>query len=370
MRTSIIIPMWNEESWVEQAYDRIRQVIKEENLDAQIVFATDGCTDRTVEIIEELQKKDPSLILFNYPEKLGRGRALRRAFVKVDTPYVIYMDSDLATDLRHLPQLIAKLDEGADIVTGSRLIKGSKCVRSTKRNWFSRVYNLMARFLFRSKIHDHQCGFKGFNRQNIMPTLRQVRSNGWFWDAEILLRGQKAGLNVVEIPIVWKDREEAASKVNVWKDAKNMGTELIQLRIDMLPESLVQMMSFATVGVSNTLVTLLTLFILESTIGRGDWGYYFAYSVGIVNSFILNRRFTFKEKGITKRTFGQFGGFIGVYLIGMIIYSETARIIENAFGFFYLYAALGATFVEFLFTFTMSKLAIFRERRLTDAEAK
>jgi len=353
--------MWNEESWVEQAYEELKRVIQEQNLDAQIVFATDGCTDRTVEIIEELQKKDPSLVLSNYPGKLGRGLALKKAFQKVNTPYVIYMDSDLATDLRHLPQLIAKLDEGADIVTGSRLMKGSKCVRSAKRNWFSRVYNLMARFLFRSKIHDHQCGFKGFNRENIMKTLKQVRSNGWFWDAEILLRGQKAGLNVVEIPVIWKDRVEEASKVNVWKDAKNMGMELIQLRVDLLPDSLMQMMTFAGVGVSNTLISMLALFILESTVGRGNWGYYIAYAIGIINSFILNRKFTFKEKGVTKRTAGQFGGFVGVYLIGMIIYSEVARFIENALGVYYLFAALGATFIEFLFTFTMSKLAIFRK---------
>lgn len=363
MKTSIIIPMWNEESWVEHAYEEIKRVIQNENLDAQIIFATDGCTDRTVEIIEDLQKKDPSLILFNYLGKLGRGLALKRAFKKIDTPYVIYMDSDLATDLKHLPQMISRLDEGADIVTGSRLMKGSQCVRSLKRNWFSRVYNLLARFLFQSKIHDHQCGFKGFNRDKIIKTLNQVRSNGWFWDAEILLRGQKNGLNVVEFPIRWKDRVEQASKVNVWKDAKIMGFELIQLRLDLLPEGLIQLMTFAGVGVTNTLISMITLLILESTVGRGDWGYYFAYSIGIINSFILNRKFTFKEKGVTKRTFGQFGGFVGVYFIGMIIYSESARFIEVSFGLFYLYAALAATFIEFLFTFTMSKLAIFRKQK-------
>ncbi|MHA1862447.1 MAG: glycosyltransferase [Candidatus Thorarchaeota archaeon] len=360
MRTSIIVPMWNEESWVKHAYEEIKRVILEQNLDAQIVFATDGCTDRTVEIIKELQKKDSSLILFNYTEKLGRGLALKRAFKKIDTPYIIYMDSDLATDLKHLPQMIDKLDKGADIVSGSRLMKGSHCVRSSKRNWFSQVYNLMARFLFQSKVHDHQCGFKGFNRDKIMKTLSQIRSNGWFWDTEILLRGQKNGLNVVEFPVRWKDRVEQASKVNVWKDAKSMGFELIQLRMDILPNSLIQMMSFATVGVSNTLISMIALLILESTVGRGDWGYYVAYAVGIVNSFILNRKFTFKEKGISRKTYGQFGGFVGVYLIGMIIYSETAKFIEVSFGLFYLYAALAATFIEFIFTFTMSKLAIFK----------
>jgi glycosyltransferase involved in cell wall biosynthesis len=363
MKTSIVIPMWNEEAWVEQAYQRVTKTIRENNLDAQLVFATDGCTDRTVDIIKDLQKDDSSLILFNYPQKLGRGLALRRAFVKLDTQYIVYMDSDLATDLRHLPKLIQCLDEGADIVTGSRLMKDSRCVRPQRRNWFSRVYNILARVLFRSKMHDHQCGFKGFNRIRVLDVVKKVRSRGWFWDTEILIRGQREGLEVRQFPVIWTDREEAASKVNLWKDAKNMGIELLQLRMDLLPKNLIQMMSFAAVGVSNTLISLTTLLILENTIGRGDWGYYFAYGVGIINSFILNRKFTFKESGVSKKTFGQFAAFVGMYLIAMVLYSETARFVEIVLGVFYLYAGLVGTAVEFLFTFSFSKLLIFREKR-------
>jgi putative flippase GtrA len=360
MRTSIVIPMWNEESWVEHAYNEVNKAIQKYNLDAQIVFATDGCTDRTVEIIQELQKKDPSLILFNDPNRLGRGLALKRVFAGIDTPFVVYMDTDLATDLQHLPQLISYLEKGADIVTGSRLMKESECVRSQKRNTFSLVYNFLARFLFRSKIKDHQCGFKGFNRKAIMKTLHKVRSNGWFWDTEILIRGQKNGLNIVEFPVRWTDRAEEASKVNVWKDAKNMGTELALLRIQLFPKGILQMMSFAAIGVSNTTISLVVLWILENTIGRGNWGYAFAYAVGIVNSFVLNRRFTFEERGVSGRTFGQFASFVVLNVIALIAYSEIATFLEQSLGVFYLWSALITTLMIFVFTFLVSKLAIFR----------
>ncbi|MHA2114919.1 MAG: glycosyltransferase [Candidatus Thorarchaeota archaeon] len=363
MRISIVVPMWNEESWVETAYKAIRSAISKFNLDAQIVFATDGCTDRTVEIIEGLQKNDSSLILFNDPNKLGRGLALKKAFQKLDTPFIVYMDGDLATDLNHLPTLIEYLERGADIVTGSRLMKSSSCVRKQRRKWFSRIYNIMARILFRSRMRDHQCGFKGFNRVKTKKLINSVRSRGWFWDAEILIRGQRDGLRVVEFPVNWRDRATKASKVNLWKDARNMGMELVRLRIDLLPEGFFQMISFAGVGVSNTLISLVTLFILESTIGRGNWGYYFAYALGIVNSFILNRRFTFKERGITKRTYGQFAGFVAMYIAALILYSETARFLEVFVGLFYLVAAVAATAIEFVFTFTLSKLAIFRKTK-------
>lgn len=357
--------MWNEDSWVQHAYWEIRHAIERHNLDAQIVFATDGCTDRTIEIIKDLQKSDPFLILFNSKERLGRGLALKRAFQRLDTPYVVYMDSDLATDLKQLPKLIEHLNDGADIVTGSRLMKNSACTRNRKRDFFSRIYNMMARFLFRSKIHDHQCGFKGFNRVSTKRVLEEVRSTDWFWDAEILIRAQKSGLKVVEFPVRWCDRDDKDSKVNLWKDAKDMGMELVRLRIDLLPDSLVQMVSFAAVGVSNTLVTLTTLFILENTIGRGNWGYYVAYALGIVNSFVLNRRFTFRERGITRRTYGQFVGFVVMYLAAMIIYSQIASFLEEGLGLFYLYASLVSTAVQIAFTFSISKLAIFRRRTKT-----
>ena len=218
MRTSIVIPMWNEESWVEQAYKRIKHAIQRFNLDAQIVFATDGCTDRTVEIIESIQKMDPSVIHFDDPRKLGRGLAVTKAFQKLDTRYLIYMDGDLATDLGHLPTLIEYLGKGADVVTGSRWVKDSKCIRKQRRKWFSRIYNLMARILFRSKIKDHQCGFKGFNRETTRKLLGSVKSRGWFWDAEILIRAQREGLKVVEFPVSWRDRTTKASKVSLWRD--------------------------------------------------------------------------------------------------------------------------------------------------------
>jgi glycosyltransferase involved in cell wall biosynthesis len=361
MKISIVVPMWNEESWVEHAYREIKRAIERYHLEAKIVFATDGCTDRTTDIIESLQKNDSALVLFDYPNKLGRGLALKKAFQRLDTPYIVYMDGDLAADLRDLPRLIEHLEHGADIVTGSRLMKNSVCTRNRRRNLLSRVYNTMARFLFRSRIHDHQCGFKGFNRLTTQKVLEEVKSKGWFWDAEILIRGQKEGLNVVEFPIRWSDRDAGASKVNLWKDARNMGIELLKLRMDLLPTSLIQMISFAGIGVINTLISLTTLIILENTVGRGDWGYYFAYTLGILNSFILNRRFTFNERGVTKRTFGQLVGFIGMYIAAMIIYAESARFLEVGVGLFYLYAALGSTAIEFIFTFTVSKLAIFRK---------
>jgi glycosyltransferase involved in cell wall biosynthesis len=353
--------MWNEEDWVEEAYLSIREAMERHDIDGQIVLATDGCTDETVPVIQELIRDDPALVHFDYPGKLGRGRALKRALKRVDTPYIVYMDSDLATDLSLLPRLIEHLEDGADLVTGSRLMQDSACVRSRKRDIFSRIYNLLARGLFRSKIHDHQCGFKGFRRDSILSLINEVESTGWFWDTEILIRAQKAGMRVDEFPASWKDREEDASKVNVWTDAKNMGTSLIRLRLILIPDGMWQMAKFAMVGVTNTLLSLFILIVLDATIGRGNWGYYFAYAVGAVNSYILNSRFTFQKYERGKASAIRFVGFVGTAFVGMILYVLTAQFVEVTLGQHYIFAGLSGTVVNFLFQFLVSKVAIFAD---------
>jgi len=227
MKYSIVIPMFNEEDWVENVHNTLSKFIAENNLDAQLIFATDGCTDNTVNIIKKIQNKYPELINYNHPEKLGRGRALSYVIKNVDTPYVIYMDSDLATDLKYLLVLMNELENGADIVTGSRLMKGSICKRRKKRDFVSKIYNKLCRILFNSKIYDHQCGFKAFKRQTTLQLLDEVKDRHWFWDTEILVRAAKKGYKIKEIAVEWKSGRQ--TKVNLFKDSFNMGKQVLKL---------------------------------------------------------------------------------------------------------------------------------------------
>jgi glycosyltransferase involved in cell wall biosynthesis len=143
---------------------------------------------------------------------------------------VVYTDADLAADLRHLPELIAEIRKGADIATGSRLIRGSRVSgRSLGREFFSNGYNLMIRSLFGSPVRDHQCGFKAFRRSAILPLLPEIRDRHWFWDTEMLLRAMRRGLRVAEIPVSWEGRKE--SGVRFPADVIHMGAAAIRLRL-------------------------------------------------------------------------------------------------------------------------------------------
>lgn len=363
MKTSIAVPLWNEEHRVENAYNKLHEYIVNSDLDLQLVFVTNGCIDNTVKILNKIKEKDPSLIHLDYPDQIGKGKAIEKALENVQTPYVIFMDCDLATDLRHIPKFIDFLENGADLVIASRKLKESEATRSFKRRVFSNLYNLGVRILFRSKIKDHQCGFKGFRRESFISSLNDIESSGWFWDTELIVKAQRRDLNIIELPVHWKDLEEEWSRFNLWNDAKKMGFNLIKFRWNLFSPWVQQLIRFLFVGVSNTLIAIFILWLLDTTIGRGLWGYPFTYLVATTNSFLLNKIFTFKQKKFSKNTPLQYLLFLGLGIVSMTTYSLTAIILEIYFGFFYVYASLGGTAVHFMIQFIFFKFIVFKITR-------
>ena len=85
----------------------------------------------------------------------------------------------------------------------------------------------MVRFILGSKVCDHQCGFKAFRKDKIIFIIDKIKDNHWFWDTELLIRGQRQGYKIKEIPVAWK--ESKSTKVSITKDANSMGRQIIRL---------------------------------------------------------------------------------------------------------------------------------------------
>jgi hypothetical protein len=116
---------------------------------------------------------------------------------------------------------------GSDVVTGSRALPQSRASRSFKRKIVSLIYNLFVRLLLKTKISDHQCGFKAFNRKNLFKVLNRVAAHHWFWDTEVLVIATRLGLCVKEIPVAWKESER--TKVKFSRDLVEMGVQVLKL---------------------------------------------------------------------------------------------------------------------------------------------
>ncbi len=231
MKLSIVLPVYNEAGVLENSLEKIENNLKSLGYDYEIIIAEDGSTDGTDRLCREISSRNKKVRHLHSDEKLGRGRALKNSFLEARGDVFVYFDIDLATDLRHLKSLVEEIENGCDISTGCRLNEKSQINRSFLREIASRGYNLMAKILFNTKISDMQCGFKAFHRRTL-PVLLKSRDNRWFWDTETLLLGEKYGLKISEIPVVW--RESSDSKVNVMKDSFEMGLSLLKLRIRLI----------------------------------------------------------------------------------------------------------------------------------------
>ncbi len=228
VEVSIIFPAYNEVGYLDAAVEKTAQALNEFTSSYEIIIAEDGSKDGTAEHSEELAHKYPFVKHVHRDERMGRGRALNNAFGQANGQVFVYMDLDLATNLKYLHPLVEAITkEGYDFATGSRMMKESKVERSLRRKISSKTFNWLVRAMLGSKLRDHQCGFKAFKREPTLQLINEVGARHWFWDTEILVRAQKKGYKVKEISVEWKS--PAGTKVNIVKDSYNMGKQVFQL---------------------------------------------------------------------------------------------------------------------------------------------
>jgi len=225
---SVVFPAYNEINYLDSAVQKTSQTLNEFTSSYEIIIAEDGSSDGTAERSEELAQKYPHVRHIHREKRLGRGIALKNAFKQSNGKVIVYMDLDLATNLRALRPLVEAITvEGYDFSTGSRMLPKSKVERSLRRSISSKTYNFLVRHMLGSKLRDHQCGFKAFKRDPVLQLLDEVDATHWFWDTEILVRAQRHGFKVKEIPVEWQSGK--GTKVNLIKDSWNMFRQVIKL---------------------------------------------------------------------------------------------------------------------------------------------
>src|SRR5438045_3420698 len=144
----------------------------------------------------------------------GRGRALAATWLMSTADVVAYMDVDLSTDLDALLPLVAPLITGhSDVAIGSRLATGSRVRRGAKRELISRCYNALLRLALGARFKDAQCGFKAVRAETARRLVPRIENRSWFFDTELLVLAQRAGLRNHEVPVDWD--EDSDSRVRI-----------------------------------------------------------------------------------------------------------------------------------------------------------
>ena len=147
-------------------------------------------------------------------ERPGRGGALRSIWSHSEADVYAYMDVDLSTDLNALLPLVAPLLSGhSDVAIGTRLVRGARVIRGPRRETISRCYNLLLHASLGTRFSDAQCGFKAIRADAARALLPLTADTGWFFDTELLVLAERAGLRIHEVPVDWIDDPD--SRVNL-----------------------------------------------------------------------------------------------------------------------------------------------------------
>ncbi|RAN94752.1 Dolichyl-phosphate beta-D-mannosyltransferase [Micromonospora saelicesensis] len=202
----VVIPVYNEEVDLGPCVRRLHAHLSAHfPYPFQITIADNASVDDTLKVADGLAGELPGVEVLHLDAK-GRGRALSAAWSASSAPVLAYMDVDLSTDLAALLPLVAPLISGhSDLAIGTRLARTSRVVRGTKREVISRAYNLLLRGALAARFSDAQCGFKAIRADVAVELLPLVRDTGWFFDTELLVLAQRAGLRIHEVPVDWVD---------------------------------------------------------------------------------------------------------------------------------------------------------------------
>jgi len=226
----VVIPVYNEEHDLEPSVRRLHAFLDDGfPFPAVITIADNASTDGTPVIAARLAAELPAVRCLRLDRK-GRGLALASAWLRSEAGVVAYMDVDLSTDLDALLPLVAPLISGhSDLAIGSRLAAGAHVHRGVKRELISRAYNLLLRVTLGVRFRDAQCGFKAVRADVARRLLPRVVNRAWFFDTELLVLAERAGLRIHEVPVDWTDDPDSRVDVaaTVAEDLRGVGRLLV-----------------------------------------------------------------------------------------------------------------------------------------------
>jgi putative flippase GtrA len=353
-QVDIVVPVKDEERDLGPSVRRLSRFLREEfPFSARITIADNGSTDHTWAVATELSQELPGVAAVHMDQS-GRGRALRAIWSGSDADVLAYMDVDLSTDLNALLPLVAPLLSGhSDVAIGTRLARGSRVVRGPRREVISRSYNLLLRASLGAEFSDAQCGFKAIRREQARALLPLTEDTGWFFDTELLVLAERAGLRIHEVPVDWIDDTDSRVDIVATALADLRGIARLSygllrgtIKVPTLRDSAAgafaagyprgrtgrgelgwQIAGFTAIGVASTLAYLLLYLLLRSVMADQAANALSLLITAVANT-AANRRLTFGIRGRAQAARHQFKGLIA-FGIGLALTSGSLAALNS-----------------------------------------
>ena len=227
---SIIIPAYNEQNRISKTLYKLNSYF--EGKEYEIIIVNDGSNDKTVEIVQNIGLDN--VVLVNNPGNKGKGYSVRNGMYHAKGDLLLFSDADLSTPIEELEKFMPLIDQGFDVVIGSRALKESNIEKHQPyyREAMGKVFNVIVQSLVIKGIKDTQCGFKLFTREAVKKIFPKQKLDGFSFDVEILFLAKKFGYKIKEIPVTWINDEE--TKVSSIKDSSRMFIDILKIRLNHL----------------------------------------------------------------------------------------------------------------------------------------
>lgn len=227
---SLVLPCFNEATHLRASAAELSSVLERSGLRYEIVFVDDCSRDGTRALLPDICGAIPHARFLLHDRNLGRGGAFKTGFRATQGRVTGFIDVDLEVPARYIPEAVREIiHRGADIATGRRQYQLQQA-GALHRVALSRGYHAISRALLGVRVKDSEAGFKFFNRATTAELISATQSDGWFFDTEVIVLAERAGLSIREVPVPFLRREDKASTVRIARDVGHYVIELHRLR--------------------------------------------------------------------------------------------------------------------------------------------
>ena len=220
MKLSIIIPCYNESKDIKTNVEIVKDYLKENSIDYELILVNDGSKDTTKEEIESI----PGVLPISYEPNRGKGGAVKEGIMHASGDYVLFMDADLSTDISAIKDVVEQAPT-CDLLIGSRHAKGSviKKKQPVLRVFIGWCCRTLVNMKFHTKLKDTQCGFKAMRIDVAKKLAEKQLINNFAFDVEYIYIAKLNNLSLKELGITWSDDRESTvspfkSSVKFFKD--------------------------------------------------------------------------------------------------------------------------------------------------------
>lgn len=302
-RAIVIVPTYNERENIQRVVTVLEKVFKKvAHWDMSILVVDDNSPDHTADIVRKIQSTEKNVTLLVNQNKNGLGGAylkgMDKAFHELNADAVFEFDADLSHDAEKIPDFIQKIDDGYDMVLGSRYIPGGGIPENwgLHRKFYSVIGNIIIMCVLTDfKIRDWTGGYRAITKkvyEAVLPTLQSQRFLGYTFQIGFLYNAVQKGFKITEVPFHFVDRTHGESKMGT-EYIKNILLFIFKARLKSIVAH--RVFKFVMVGGISAMIQLITL-VFWRKVFPYQVAFFVAIECAVFANFLMNNFWTFSDR--------------------------------------------------------------------------